>query len=573
MLRQVVGGTLAGVGILDTELRYVYVNETLAKQNGVPAEQHIGRYMRDVVPGLEAPYGVLRQVLADGEPREITTSSGGESDRGGRRRFWYVSYHRLEENGEVIGVAGIVIEVRTPRRQQELERIRERLALLDSATTRIGTTLEVDTTCRELAEFLVPVLADIVTVDVFPAERSDTAPLDADDQPTRLRRAALAAIPRLREDIRALGEPGDYLECRPGSQIPRCMAGDRPAVLNLATDAQPAGAAPDADRVAVYRDLGMHSAVVVPLTARGVPLGALTMGRAGDSPAFTEEDVVAAQDLAGRAAVSLDNARRYTREHGIALELQRALLSQPNTPHPGTEVAARYLPAGSSVLVGGDWYDTIRRPFGRTLLAMGDVMGHGIEAAVDMSTYRSMLRVVGSADLPPHRILRQLDTMISDADNSRPVTCLLALADPDRGKLSCARAGHLPPAILRAGGHTDLLDVPAGPPLGTGYGGYELVTVDWQPGDVLLLYTDGLVEHRGEDIDASLDRLRDLKLATDDDLDSLVDRVLAQLLPGAAEDDVAVLAARIDARRPDPAPEPAPEPPAAGADGLAPHPA
>ncbi len=323
------------------------------------------------------------------------------------------------------------------------------------------------------------------------------------------------------------------------------MASGRPTILNLPSDEQMARAAPGTDRVRIYRGLGLHSAVVIPLIARGGSLGALTMARAGGSPAFTEEDMVAAQDLAGRAAISLDNARRYTREHGIALELQRALLSEPNSPHPGIEVASRYLPAGSSALVGGDWFDTIRLPGGRTLLAIGDVMGHGVEAAVDMSNYRSMLRVVGGSDLPPHRVLRQLDTMISESQQGRPATCLLALADPARGELSYARAGHLPPAILRPDGRTELLDVPAGPPLGTGFGGYEQATVAWQPDNVLLLYTDGLIEHRGEDIDDSLDRLRALRLTAGADLDDLVDRILEELGSETAEDDVAVMAARV----------------------------
>ncbi len=553
VLRQVVAGTAAGVVVLDTDLRYVHVNEAMARMNGVPAEDHIGRRVEQVVPDFDAPSEMLRAVLADGVPRESTSSGRTRSDSGPERRYWHGVFHRLEEEGEVLGVAGVIIEVSASRRQQEaLEQARERLTLLDTAVTRIGTTLEMDTTCGELAEFLIPMLADLVTVDVFPPEYGDAQRIIGPDRPIRLRRAALAALPRLREAAKELGEPGVYTTFQAGSQTSSSMATGRAAIINVPSDARIAQLAPEPGRVDVYRSLGMHSALVVPLIARGTPIGTLSMARVGGSPAFTEQDMVAAQDLAGRAAISLDNASRYTREHGIALELQRALLSEPKSPHHGIEVATRYLPAGSSALVGGDWYDTIRRPFGRTLLAMGDVMGHGVEAAVDMSTYRSMLRVVGAADLPPHRILRQLDSMIAESENSRPVTCLLALADPARGKLSYARAGHLPPAVLRAGGGTDLVPVPAGPPLGTGYGGYEPVTVDWESGDVLLLYTDGLVEHRGEDIDASLGRLSALRLETTTGLETLVDQILDHMVAGAAEDDVAVMAARIRAREQDP---------------------
>ncbi|MGP3982937.1 PP2C family protein-serine/threonine phosphatase [Streptomyces sp. KR80] len=179
---------------------------------------------------------------------------------------------------------------------------------------------------------------------------------------------------------------------------------------------------------------------------------------------------------------------------------------------------------------------------------MGDVMGHGVEAAVDMSNYRSMLHYVAATDLPPHRILRQLDDTIAQSESSRPATCLLALADPARGICSYSSAGHLPPALIDRDGLVDVLPVPTGPPLGTGFGGYERVTRELLPDQVLLLYTDGLVERRGEDIDASLARLAHLRLPVRTDLEKLVDDVLRRLGTQAAEDDVAVVAARVRPR-------------------------
>jgi serine phosphatase RsbU (regulator of sigma subunit) len=269
------------------------------------------------------------------------------------------------------------------------------------------------------------------------------------------------------------------------------------------------------------------------------------MVRAGRSPTFSAEDVVIAQDLAGRAAISLDNARRYTHEHHIALELQRALLSGPNQPHRGMDIATRYLPSGSSALVGGDWFDTLRLSRGRTLLVIGDVMGHGVAAAVDMSHYSSMLRVVGEQQLPPHLILERMDQMMSKVAVGRPATCLLALADPSRGVFTYSSAGHLPPALLDTGNRVSLLPVPVGPPLGSGFGGYASVTVPVRPGRTLLLYTDGLVERRGEDIDVSLGRMAALRLPAQAPLDLVLDQLLARLGADAAEDDVAVLAARL----------------------------
>lgn len=295
----------------------------------------------------------------------------------------------------------------------------------------------------------------------------------------------------------------------------------------------------------------MRSLLVVPLTARGHLVGLLTLARTAASPGFTPDEAVLIGDLAGRAAADIDNARRYTRSQGIALELQRALLSEPGSPHQNLELASRYLPSGTSSVVGGDWYETVRLPFGRTLLVMGDVMGHGVEAAVDMSTYRSTLRDVAGMDLPPHRILRQLDTVIAANESARPATCLLALADPGRGRWTLSSAGHLPPALIAPDRPNELLRIPTGPPLGTGLGGYEQATRELLPGQTLLLYTDGLVERRGEDIDASLDRLAGLRLPAAGELDDLIDAVLHALGPstaGPAEDDIAVLAARPRAR-------------------------
>ncbi|WP_315970875.1 PP2C family protein-serine/threonine phosphatase [Streptomyces sp. PBH53] len=179
-----------------------------------------------------------------------------------------------------------------------------------------------------------------------------------------------------------------------------------------------------------------------------------------------------------------------------------------------------------------------------TLLVVGDVMGHGLESAVDMNAYRSSLRYIASADLPPHRVLRQMDDIASGEADRRPATCLLARVDPGRGQVTLASAGHLPPALIDRDGVTGLLSVPVGPPLGTGLGGYESATHRLAPGETLVLFTDGLVERRGEDIDRSLDRLAALGFAAGDAVDSVLETILGRLDARHAEDDVAVLAAR-----------------------------
>ncbi|WP_328318868.1 SpoIIE family protein phosphatase [Streptomyces sp. NBC_00388] len=543
-LASLLGGTAAGVGVLDTELRFLYVNAALERMNGVSAAEHLGRTAGEILPELNVPMDLLREVLADGRPREVESSGRTPaSDRPGVR-FWQGACHRVERDGEVQGIVLILLEVRAPRRRHvEYERVSRHLTMLDTAATLIGTTLDMNTTCGELADFVVPELADVASVEVFAPEVG----MSVRPPPTgvvRLRRAGLAAVPGFAEAVWQFGEPGQYADYQEGGTIPRCLATNQPVLQNLSTDAELSRSAPDPERVAVYRALGFHSVCVVPLTSRARPLGCLALVRAGDSPAFTDQDVMVARELAVRAAVDLDHARRYTREHGIALELQRALLSEPRRPHPHIEVATRYLPVGQGAEVGGDWFDVVPLSDARHLKVMGDVMGHGVEAAVAMSHYRSMVRLLAQNDTPPHVILERLDLMVERAGIERAATCLLAVVDRFRGVCQVASAGHLPPVFIDRGTGAVIADIPVGPPLGTGLGGYESVSLPCGPGTVLFMYTDGLVERRDEDIDVSVGRLADLRMSVGGTLEGLLDEVLDRFGHDAT-DDIAVLASRI----------------------------
>ncbi|GAA1933607.1 SpoIIE family protein phosphatase [Kitasatospora viridis] len=530
-----------GLALLDLRLRWRYVNPAVQRLTGHPAEQLTGSVL-----GPRSAR-TLERVLADGRTRTLPVSDllplPHPGDRA-RRPLTAVA-RRLELHGRPVGLVIAVTTVEPAPDRHDLEHARARLTLLDAAAERIGTTLDIGTTCTELADFTVPRLADLATIDVLPPEAA-VRDSGAGGSVPRLRRTAVARAPHLRGRLAELALPGESIRYLPGTAAARCLATGKPVAVNQLTPQELTGAAADPATAAAYRAAGVDALLEVPLTARGQLIGMLSLARTGEaSPSgFTDDDVVLVQDLAGRAALSIDNARRYTRSQGIALELQRALLAEPGSPHPNLELASRYLPSGTSSVVGGDWYETVRLPFGRTLLVMGDVMGHGVEAAVDMSSYRSMLRYVASMDLPPHRILRQLDHLISENESARPATCLLALADPARQRWTLSSAGHLPPALLTADRPIELLDVPTGPPLGTGLGGYEQTTRELAPGQVLMLYTDGLVERRGEDIDASLARLAGLHLPVGGDLDDLLDATLRGLTPQDAEDDIALLAAR-----------------------------
>ncbi|MFG2694101.1 SpoIIE family protein phosphatase [Kitasatospora sp. NPDC048407] len=541
-LRRVLDGTPAGVAVLDTHLRFRYVNPALAAMNGIPAERHLGHTVAELFPGLDARDDLLREVLADGRPREITSSGHTRAGSPQHRRYWYGAYHRLETAGQPAGLVGILLEVTASHRQQrELEQARARLALLDTAATRIGTTLDVETTCGELATFLIEHLADAATVELLPHSDSQHArPLP--DGGRRLLRTAITARPDLLERIRVLGERGEYVDYGPDSAVPRCLAEGRPVIENQLTEADARRTAPNPDRIADFGALGVHAAMVVPLTARGHRIGTATLLRTGPSPGFGEDDAVAAQDLAVRAAINLDNARRYSREHAVAVDLQRAMLAEPGTPHPDITVAFRYRPAGTSALIGGDWYETVALPDGRTVLAIGDVMGHGIEAAADMSHYQAMLRAMALLEPSADRLLTRMDGLAGEVHDYRPSTCLAVYAEPARGRYCFASAGHLPPAVVRPNGEVALLPVAPGPPLATGHNGYVPSYAVVPPDHTLLLFTDGLVERRGEDIDRSLERLTARRLPAGAGPERLLDEVLAGA-PDPAEDDIALLAA------------------------------
>ncbi|PYC75820.1 hypothetical protein C7C46_23375 [Streptomyces tateyamensis] len=548
LLRQILDRATVGVAVLDTQLRYRYVNSTLAAMNGVSAEQHIGRQIAEVVPGIDvaAAEEALRAVLADGVPRLHTVEGTTASDPATESRWWHNAYHRLDDprspegpNAEPLGLVAVILEITEDRRiRQALDGARTRLALLDEAATRITTTLDAEQAAQELTRLLVPRLADAAAVDVL-------EPTPHDNGGLTMRRLSLSTTPELVGAGRYFGAAGALLHPQPGSALASCVTGQAPIVFSHPTDEEVRRLATTSHRLTWYRRLGLHSAVFVPLTAGGAPIGVVSLGRAGSSPEFTADEVELISELADRAGSGISNAQRYAHEHESALALQRALLAEPMTPHPNIECALRYLPAGATAEVGGDWYDTVALPGGHTLLVVGDVMGHGLDAAAAMSEYRSLVRALALQRRSPAGILNEAERILDALTPERVATCVLALVDPVKLHTTFATAGHLPPLHLTDDGTAQLVDLPIGPPLGAGVGGYQQLTLPFGPGATLLLYTDGLIERRGTDIEDSLTTLRNLPLDPTAPLEHLIDTALTGLAAGHGEDDVAVLAARL----------------------------
>jgi serine phosphatase RsbU (regulator of sigma subunit) len=290
---------------------------------------------------------------------------------------------------------------------------------------------------------------------------------------------------------------------------------------------------------------GAHSVMVLPIGARGAILGTVAIYRM-QRAAFTLEDLELARDVLERSALSLDNARVYSRERATALELQRSMLPQSIIETPGIELAYSYVPANTASEIGGDWFDVVRQPDGRVVLIVGDVAGHDIHAASLMGQIRTVTRTLATLDLSPVEVLTRLDAMVSELGSEVSATCVYAAFDPDCRCCVVARAGHPLPALVGPEGGVEFLDLPPGLPLGVGGGVFESVGVDVRPGSVLVLYTDGLVESRHAAIDVGMGNLAKALAAAHAERfgPQLAATLITRLVPDP-EDDIAVLLGRI----------------------------
>ncbi|MCB8901502.1 MULTISPECIES: SpoIIE family protein phosphatase [unclassified Streptomyces] len=453
-------------------------------------------------------------------------------------------------------------------------RVQRRLMITNEASRRIGTTLDTVRTAEELAEVGADGFADLATVDILDSVLQDGEQLPPADAPVLRRVAQRSVLDGCPDSPVATDERHVYA---PDSVPAEVLATGRPVLLPVtASDAPPWLASPGPPR------FGYHSVLLLPLYARGTTLGLAQFVRHRTPTPFDDDDLLLAQDIAARAALYIDNARRYTHERTTALTLQRSLLPQRPVEQSAVDTAARYLPSGSRAGVGGDWYDVIPLSGGRVALVVGDVVGRGLHAAATMGRLRTAVRAFADIDLMPDELLTHLDDVVirlqreeSREDGEISATCLYAIYDPATRLCSLASAGHVPPAVAtsaatpaadtgttgaapaevpKAGtAPADLPALPIGPPLGLG--GLPFETAQWElpEGSLLALYTDGLVQSRTRDLDASLTLLSDtLARASQSSAspDEVCERLLATMLPARPSDDVALLVARTRALDP-----------------------
>jgi PAS domain S-box-containing protein len=550
-----------GFLLFGTDLTVQRANQRFATVFGGAPKGQRGRTVHDYLsrPEAERMNASLRRVLETGESAidlQIVGAPPGSTER----RHWSINLYRVHSgSGRPIGVAGIGTDVtRRQNAAREAASARRNLALLNEASARIGNSLDLETTARELLDVAVPGFCDLASVDLYQGLLTgDEAPPGSADGSAELRRVAFASAV---SDTPLVTTPG----CGHNASTPTAVG----EVHHYPFNSPCASALRTARVQSIPGEDGtlVQSTFAVPMVAHDTVVGLVQFSRTKGSEPFGERDRALAVELAARAAVCIDNARLYRREHERALILQRSLLPPGDPEAAGLDIACRYLPGNTATEVGGDWFDVIELPGHRTALVVGDVMGRGLRAAVAMGELRTAVRTLALLDLEPAEVLSALDEIARglgspsgaqqasrvahksrEADLSEVylATCVYAVYDPVTRRCTFANAGHLPPVLVEPDEEALLLDVPPGMPLGVGGEPFEEVEVELPEGALLALYTDGLVESRDHPLDEGLRAFRTALTDPVRPLEDVCDHVLNTLDTRHGEDDIALLMARI----------------------------
>jgi serine phosphatase RsbU (regulator of sigma subunit)/anti-sigma regulatory factor (Ser/Thr protein kinase) len=445
-------------------------------------------------------------------------------------------------------VAQVILRIPPPLEERFLDPAVMRHAMLDGALRRIGGELDMDQMAPELINIVVPHFCNAAGLLIRESLIGDEdAPMDAPDGTQLVRRLAVAHD---NDDGSwdATFPTGEVLRYPPGTPYTKCMTTGEPVSEILVE--QTADLIADAwIRKPVSDLLGQSSLLVLPLIARGIMLGFFVCTRLPGYRRFDAYDTELGMEFASRAAMFMDNAQRYSRERATALTLQRSMLPTGLSAPSSVEVKHRYLPGSQLIEIGGDWYESIALPGGRVALVVGDVAGHGVRAAVTMGRLRTAIHTLAMLELPPAETLQQLNELMQELGAREPhfATCVYAIYDAVSGSCELASAGHLPPLLVRPDGTTELLDISPAPPLGVGSGPIQSRVIDIDDGSLLVLYTDGLVERRTEDIDVGLAKLREIFApgSADRPLEDLCKATLAGVYADQQRDDIALLIARL----------------------------
>ncbi|MFZ3495403.1 SpoIIE family protein phosphatase [Streptomyces sp. 5.8] len=549
-----------GLAVFDADLRLLRTNTHLLPYTGVPVDLR-GRRLADFLWAEDARIidDRLREVLRSGSPLIgfNATARTLDDSRGGR--VVTIQAFRLQEpDARPMGVAAVFTDV------TDHERSRGRLDLLYRATGALGGSLSVLRTVEDLVKILAPAFGDCAAVDLAETVLTGGEPA-ADGHPARpfIRMAVAGAdADVLRTGTARFAAPLAAGAPEPAGPLVRECRGELVTGLGTRPTAPPGDAAPEWATAVP----GAHSAMTAPLCVRGIRFGRITLWRTGNAPPLVEDDLVLLEEIAARAAVAVDNARRYTKERRTAVGLQRSLLPPATSETPALEAAGLYLPADADSGVGGDWFDVIPLSSARVALVVGDVAGHGLHATAMMGRLRSAVRAMADLELEPEELLAHVDDMVlqvaaeAESEDSEDgeagtllrggpagATCLYAVYDPVTHRCVMASAGHPPPAVVGPDGTVEYVELSPGPPLGVGGWPFEPVERDLPPGSVLALYTDGLIERGAGDVDEGMRDLAERLLRADvlgRPLREARHDIVEGLPPGRLKDDVTLLLAR-----------------------------
>jgi serine phosphatase RsbU (regulator of sigma subunit) len=494
--------------------------------------------------GAAAVAGLLEAIRSDREGSAMLTIDTRE----GPPAEAVVTVHPMRAGGTSLAALAL-LRIPAPNSERFVDPALMRRQMLDGSLARIGDTLDIDDVARELLDALVPhfcnasgllLLESLVGDDELPAHGPEGS--------LPLRRIALRHD-RKDPAWEAVFPTGEILRYPAHSPYYQCMDTSSPVLETTISKSQAGEIAKAWRRKPVAKLLSGASMLLLPLIARGTMLGFFACTREEGFRRFDAYDVEIGVDFAARAAMFIDNARRYSREHATALTLQRSMLPTGLSYPSSVEVRHRYLPGSKLIEVGGDWYESIALPGGRVALVVGDVAGHGVRAAVTMGRLRTAIHTLAMLELPPADSLQQLDELMHTLGEREPhfATCAYAVYDAVSGECEVAVAGHLPPLLVHPDGSNELLDVPPAPPLGIGDGEVESRRFQIEDGSLFVLYTDGLVENKGQDISDGLARLRGIfgPGSPTRPLEDLCKATLDGVYSDHQRDDIAVLIARL----------------------------
>ncbi|AZM61121.1 MULTISPECIES: SpoIIE family protein phosphatase [unclassified Streptomyces] len=533
-----------GLFVFDAERKVTRYNPAARGVRGLAAEDVVGHPVEDFVPGFGSHElgSLIDEVFVTGEPLRSRLVRGPAPSDPRLTLSIEVSLFPLpSHDGRIPGLVGVIEDV------TERQAAAERLAVLSAVHANVGSTLEVETTADELVRALVPAFADAAGVDLLEEGPGGGAPRAgpvSTDVP--LRRVAFA--PPTIEPARKKGDSLPFPFPTPYTQA----LNDTHARLVRVTPDDPWLSA-DRDGFTPLIAAEVRSMIVAPLMARETVLGLLTLyrNRAED---FEEADLDVAQQAAATASAHLDNARSYRREHTVASALQRRLQPGDIPRLSAVDTAHVYLPEGA----GGAWFDVIPLSGTRVALVVGDVTGHGIEAAATMGQLRIALRTLALQDLEPDEVLIHLDDVVTQlpaadgpGEDGHTATCAIAVHDPVSRQCTLIRAGHPAPVVVDPDGAPLALDVPQGPPLGAGgEQPFASTTVQLAPGSLLALCTRALLASGKEGETAARHDLEHVLATTSRPLQELCDTAVYRMAP-SRQDDAVLLLARVHALTPE----------------------